>query len=159
MLSSFKSKIGNAFCPIHLWGFSNSVKSPQQWGVHSHVWDAAKNWFLSKKNQHLSDAVAAKQCYSHGCQQGIMICLHIFQQITKIWHSVPAVTIYIKITLIYKSLPWLLLSSDCLRAMDEKKSTLSITRWSWPGAWTADLKKASQMLSPLLHWVLVNHLY
>ena len=25
MLSSFKSKIGNVFCPIHLWGFSNGV--------------------------------------------------------------------------------------------------------------------------------------
>ena len=25
MLSSFKSKIGNVFCPIHLWGFLNGV--------------------------------------------------------------------------------------------------------------------------------------
>ena len=50
----------------------------------SHIWDAAKNWFLSKENQHLSDAVAAKQCYSRGRQQGITICLHIFHQITKI---------------------------------------------------------------------------
>ena len=25
MLSSFKSKIGNVFCPIYLWGFSNGV--------------------------------------------------------------------------------------------------------------------------------------
>ena len=31
MLSSFKSKIGNVYCPIHLWGFSNGV------------WDASKH--------------------------------------------------------------------------------------------------------------------
>ena len=30
MLSSFKSKIGNVFCPIHLWGFSNGVVGRQR---------------------------------------------------------------------------------------------------------------------------------
>ena len=43
MLSSFKSKIGNVFCPIHLWGFSNGVLRVQEFR------EFKASWFFSAK--------------------------------------------------------------------------------------------------------------
>ena len=45
MLSSFKSKIGNVFCPIHLWGFSNGVPHERADNADAPHWDSSPESF------------------------------------------------------------------------------------------------------------------
>ena len=69
MLLSFKSKIGNVFCPIHLWGFSNGVimqKSEIELFYATHTFNSEVSlhswllWLISRRRGWLSRAAAGR---------------------------------------------------------------------------------------------------